>query len=190
MKKRNLIMAGCFLFLSFLVFTGCNNEKGNEISQNEYIVHNNIFDQFLIENNIPISYVGGKYYISPKIIASDLIAFLELLRLEKDVIANNISNVNTTRTDTGGPFIRNFVIIENGKINIIKDSSSTRFVFDPTHPDSIYSGNLAGYVELPNIDIVVEMTNLITVSRIYENIMAEIELNNIHKEKILNYFLN
>lgn len=162
--------------------------RRKETLQNVGIAYNSKFEQFLVENNIPINYIGGNFNISSNIKKCDLIAFLRLLRLEMDVIADNITNVHTTRTYAGGPFIRNLVVINDGKIEIIEDNSPTQFVYDPTHPDSIYTGEFTGYVEFPNVNIVTEMFNLITVNRIYKNIMEKIKLKNIHKQAIIDYF--
>ena len=113
-------------------------------------------------------------------------------RLRSDVIADNIANANTTRTAEGGPFRRSRVLfrpkaeqpfwrspflpdtMDNGGgkgvrvVGIEKDRAPPRLVYDPTHPDAIKSGNRAGYVEMPNVDIVTEMTDLISSSRAYE----------------------
>jgi flagellar basal-body rod protein FlgC len=40
--------------------------------------------------------------------------------------------------------------------------------WDPTHPDAIQSGPQQGYVELPNVDVVTEMVDMISASRSYE----------------------
>jgi flagellar basal-body rod protein FlgC len=40
--------------------------------------------------------------------------------------------------------------------------------WDPTHEDAIKSGPRQGYVELPNVDIVTEMVDMISASRSYE----------------------
>ena len=53
-------------------------------------------------------------------------------------------------------------------MEIKKDMSEGRLVYDPTHPDAIKSGPRAGYVEYPNINIVTEMVDLISASRAYE----------------------
>jgi flagellar basal-body rod protein FlgC len=113
-------------------------------------------------------------------------------RLRSDVIANNIANVSTTRTPEGGPFQRSRVILsprvdqpfyrtpfipgqlDNGAgrgvrvDEIEKDTSPPRLVYDPTHPDAIKTGPKAGYVEMPNVNIVTEMVDLIAASRAYE----------------------
>ena len=114
-------------------------------------------------------------------------------RTRMDVIANNIANVNTTRTTEGGPFRRSRVIfrprvsqpywrspflpeyLDNkvGKgvrvVKIEKDrDSKPRLNFDPNHPDAIKSGPRKGYVEYPNVNIVNEMVDMISASRAYE----------------------
>jgi len=114
-------------------------------------------------------------------------------RARLDVIANNMANINTTRTDEGGPFRRSRVIMrpmvespywrspflpdsmDNGlgrgvRVMEIQEDRSTepRYVYDPTHPDAILSGPREGYVEMPNVDVVTEMTDMISASRSYE----------------------
>ncbi len=114
-------------------------------------------------------------------------------RLRLDVIADNIANVNTTRTTEGGPFRRSRVIFrprveepywrspflphylqnEVGKgvrvARVEKDyASNPRLVYDPTHPDAIKTGPRTGYVEYPNVNIVNEMVDMIAASRSYE----------------------
>lgn len=108
-------------------------------------------------------------------------------RLRMDVISNNIANANTTRTAEGGAYRRQIVVFEprtqqnsfasmldsemgagtgNGVrvVGIEKDNSPTRRVYDPNHPDA----NKEGYVELPNVNIVSEMVDMITATRAYE----------------------
>ena len=46
--------------------------------------------------------------------------------------------------------------------------TENRLVHDPTHPDAIQTGPMAGYVEMPNVDIVSEMVDMISASRAYE----------------------
>jgi flagellar basal-body rod protein FlgC len=114
-------------------------------------------------------------------------------RLRSDVIADNMANASTTRTAEGGPFRRSRVIfrpraegpywrspflpdmMDNGVgqgvrvAEIQKDTKTEpRYVYDPTHPDAIQSGPREGYVEMPNVDIVTEMTDMIAATRAYE----------------------
>lgn len=106
-------------------------------------------------------------------------------RLRMDVISNNIANVNTTRTASGGPYRRQVVIFEpragqasfaqvlsqqmdSGQgvraVGITGDNSPLRNVYDPNHPDA----NAEGYVQMPNVNVVAEMVDMITATRAYE----------------------
>ena len=121
-------------------------------------------------------------------------------RLRLDVIADNMANVNTTRTTEGGPFKRSRVVmrpmaegpywrspflpqnLDNGLgrgvrvAEIQKDrTTESRFIYDPTHPDAILTGPREGYVEMPNVDIVTEMVDMISATRSYEANAAIIE---------------
>jgi flagellar basal-body rod protein FlgC len=114
-------------------------------------------------------------------------------RLRADVIADNMANVNTTRTNEGGPFRRTRVImrprvqqpywrspflpqmLDNGPgkgvrvAKLEKDNSPFRRVYDPTHPDRILDdGPDKDYVLYPNTDVVTEMVDLIEANRMYE----------------------
>lgn len=113
-------------------------------------------------------------------------------RLRMDLISNNIANATTTRTPEGGPFKRKRAIftpvnkrpfykspmvpgrIDHGigkGVRVVKiedDKAPLRLVYDPAHPDAIKVGPKQGYVEMPNVNIVMEMTDLISASRSYE----------------------
>lgn len=47
---------------------------------------------------------------------------------------------------------------------IEQDSSAPRLVYDPSHPDA----NKEGYVAMPNVNVVSEMTDMISATRSYE----------------------
>ena len=108
-------------------------------------------------------------------------------RLRMDLIADNIANVNTTRTEDGIPYRRKLAIFRernssfsnalasqmSGKQNagegvevagIREDSNPFKTVYRPNHPDA----NQEGYVEMPNINITSEMVDMISASRSYE----------------------
>ena len=114
-------------------------------------------------------------------------------RTRLDAIADNVANVNTTRTPEGGPFRRNRVVFrprvsqpywrspflpsylqndigQGVRIaRVEKDhDADLRLVWDPTHPDAIKSGPRQGFVEYPNVNIVNEMVDMISASRSYE----------------------
>lgn len=112
-------------------------------------------------------------------------------RYRMDIIAENVANANTTRTENGGVYRRKVVTFEskgnNGQsfssvlgkstsdlsnyigdgvriTSIQEDPSELRKVYDPSNPDADDSG----YVYYPNVDIITEMTNLIDASRAFE----------------------
>lgn len=110
-------------------------------------------------------------------------------RLRMDVIAKNIANANTTRTENGLPYRRQIVIFEENCKNkpfsqflseesrrlflkdggvkvkgIVDDKSPFKRMYDPGHPDA----DADGYVLMPNVDTVVEMVNMISATRAYE----------------------
>lgn len=111
-----------------------------------------------------------------------------------DVIAENLANVNTTRTEDGTPYRRKVVSFQEKGVNnfdryltesrkrgshigngvkvveVIEDTTSDFIMeYDPSHPDADENG----YVSYPNVNLVTEMTNLIDASRAYEaNITA------------------
>lgn len=119
-------------------------------------------------------------------------------RLRMDVISENIANVNTTRTNEGGPYRRKTLLFQEMKdtpfmsllreaadgsgparrpgqgmgvrvSNLVQDNAPGPLVYDPSHPDA----DAEGYVRMPNVNIVEEMVNMISASRSYEaNITA------------------
>ena len=112
-------------------------------------------------------------------------------RLRMDVISNNIANANTTRTTEGGAYRRQMVVFEprSGQASfgqtlsrqidagdgvrvtgITKDNAPLKLMYDPNHPDA----NRDGYVEMPNVNIVTEMVDMITASRAYEANVAAV----------------
>lgn len=130
-----------------------------------------------------------KWYSALEIAASGLSAE----RLRMDVISNNIANANTTRTEAGGPYRRQLVRMgarpsfadalaqaqgqQEGPtdvldtvgrgvriLQVMPDQRPFKVKYDPTHPDA----DASGYVQLPNVDTVTEMVDLISASRAYE----------------------
>lgn len=120
---------------------------------------------------------------------------LSAQRLRMNTISNNLANAQTTRTAEGGPFQRQEVVFQprfhntllervraartdtghlpfeqarnhGGVIasQIQDDTSAGREVYEPGHPDA----NAEGYVLYPNINVVQEMTNMMSANRSYE----------------------
>jgi flagellar basal-body rod protein FlgC len=116
---------------------------------------------------------------------------LQAQRTRMNIIASNLANADVTRTPAGGPYQRQEVAfaslpqvtsfadllnasVESGVsevrvVDVVRSPDSTRLEYDPDHPDA----NAAGYVLYPNINVMQEMVDLITASRLYEaNITA------------------
>jgi flagellar basal-body rod protein FlgC len=53
-------------------------------------------------------------------------------------------------------------------VEVQRDDTPNPVRYDPTHPDAIQSGPRAGYVELPNVNVVTEMVDMLEVQRAYE----------------------
>lgn len=97
-------------------------------------------------------------------------------RLRLDVISSNIANVRTTRTDEGGAYVRKTAVFEENyddklgmlgvkAVKVEEDKAPLRKELDPYHPDA----DEEGYVEYPNVDLLVEMSDLISAQRAYES---------------------
>lgn len=88
------------------------------------------------------------------------------------VIANNIANVNTTRTPAGTPYRRMDVVIATNaglagirSVRVEPDMTSDFLkVRQPGHPDA----DANGFVSMPNVQLPTEMMNLVTASRAYQ----------------------
>lgn len=110
-------------------------------------------------------------------------------RLRMDVISENIANANTTVTKSGGPYRKKNVVFQELKeskfqipmnmtgeaneeigngvkvLKIVEDNKTPfKTVYDPSHPNA----DKDGYVSMPNVNVVKEMTDMITASRAYE----------------------
>ncbi|WP_404452614.1 flagellar basal body rod protein FlgC [Virgibacillus necropolis] len=113
-------------------------------------------------------------------------------RLRMDVVSSNIANAQTTRATVNEngdvePYRRKMVVFEpkdgsfqsflqkasntssdiSGGVKvskIIEDDSPFKSVYNPNHPDA----NEEGYVQLPNVDPLKEMVDLMSATRSYE----------------------
>ena len=115
---------------------------------------------------------------------------LTATRLRMDVVAENIANIDTTRTENGDPYRRKYVVFQERKtdndfasffnrarrapggvrvLHIGHDMSEFKLDYNPSHPDADENG----YVRLPNVEVVQEMTDMMAAYRSYEaNITA------------------
>lgn len=110
-------------------------------------------------------------------------------RKRMDIIAGNLANIETTRTEKGGPYRRKLVVmstkqpardfsdilsfkVEGVQIDdIVEDKTPFKQVFNPAHPDA----NEEGYLLKPNVDLIVETTNMLIARRTFEANIAAIK---------------
>lgn len=101
-------------------------------------------------------------------------------RLRLDLVANNLANVDTTRTPTGEPtpyrrrvpvFAQVLEARKEGMVGmgvrvvaIVEDQSPFKVVYNPHHPDA----DVQGYVRYPNVNVADEVVDLIGAARAYE----------------------
>ncbi|NCC52742.1 MAG: flagellar basal body rod protein FlgC [Spartobacteria bacterium] len=104
-----------------------------------------------------------------------------------EVIANNVANANTSVGPDGKVFRRQEVIFaarlaermkDNEKVGagvelqeIIEDQRPPKRIYRPGHPDA----DAEGYVEMPDINVMEEMVDMISASRSYEANLSAIK---------------
>jgi flagellar basal-body rod protein FlgC len=109
-------------------------------------------------------------------------------RVRMDVTAENLANAQTTSGPNGQPYQRQEVVLQQignsfgatlagvmstgaptpGGVEvtgIINDPTPDQLVYDPGNPGA----NKAGYVKMPNVNSVTEMTDLISESDSYQS---------------------
>ncbi|WP_246939956.1 flagellar basal body rod protein FlgC [Bacillus pinisoli] len=129
-------------------------------------------------------------------------------RLRMDVISSNMANVDTTRgkfvNGEWQPYTRKMVVTQanesskfrnvlshamnstsassvgNGvKVTrIVEDKAPFKLVYNPEHPDA----NEEGYVQMPNVDPLKEMVDLMSATRSYE---ANVTVFNANKGMLM-----
>ena len=112
-------------------------------------------------------------------------------RVRMDVTSENLANADTTKTATGQPYQRQDVALRqigsggfggalSGAMSesestpaaggvqvagIVTDSTPDQQVYDPGNPEA----DAQGYVKMPNISTVTEMTDLISEQQAYQS---------------------
>ena len=113
-------------------------------------------------------------------------------RIRMDVTAENLANANTTKGANGQPYQRQDVVLAqaagsggfggalNGALQsgggsapasgvevkgIVADATPDQLVYDPSNPEA----NAQGYVKMPNVSTVTEMTDLISEQQSYQS---------------------
>ncbi|HXG30919.1 MAG TPA: flagellar basal body rod protein FlgC [Thermodesulfobacteriota bacterium] len=113
-------------------------------------------------------------------------------RQRLNVIASNLANANSTRTvEGGGPYRRRDVVFSAVPIEttterlegvevtgIVEDQTPLNTIYDPSHPDA----DANGYVLMPNVNVIEEMTNMMMAFRAYE---ASVSAFNVSKSMFM-----
>jgi flagellar basal-body rod protein FlgC len=110
-------------------------------------------------------------------------------RKRMDIIASNLANIETTRTEKGGPYRRKMVVMRTKEMEqdfanmfdssvkgvqiegIVEDQTPFKKVYNPSHPDA----DSDGYLYKPNVDLIVETTNMMMARRAFEANIAAIK---------------
>lgn len=124
---------------------------------------------------------------------------LALQRERMNITAENLANINSTRTPEGGPYLRRTAVVSstpmtfeaslNGYlrnrdvqgariVEVARDEKAVRKIFDPHHPDA----DGQGFVSTPDISATQEMVDVMQASRAYE---ANVTVFNSAKAMVL-----
>lgn len=128
-------------------------------------------------------------------------------RLRMDIAAENVANMQATRTEAGGAYRRKDVVLEsygNGSFkealrsasrgsgfksyssgvrvaDIVEDDREFKLVYNPDHPDA----NEDGYVEMPNVDVLKETVDSMSATRSYEANVTALNAMKLMAQKAL-----
>ncbi|MDP1635300.1 MAG: flagellar basal body rod protein FlgC, partial [Gallionellaceae bacterium] len=91
-----------------------------------------------------------------------------------NAVASNLANADSTTSADGQPYRAKQVVFSATPMGgaqgvkvvaVAEDNSPGKMIYDPKHP----MANEKGYVEMPNVNVVDEMVNMISASRAYQN---------------------
>ncbi len=106
-------------------------------------------------------------------------------RTKMNVIAQNLANVETTRSEDGGPYKRKMVVFRPKDMDsfnryfrkledkytgvevseIVQSQEDFKLVHNPSHPDA---DPVTGYVAMPNVNQLTEMADMVMARRSYD----------------------
>lgn len=108
-----------------------------------------------------------------------------------NAVASNLANADSVVSSDGKPYRAKQVVFEatpmgsNGDLSkgvrvrqVVEDAAPARMVYDPKNP----AANEKGYVAFSNVNVVEEMTNMISASRSYQ---TNVEVMNTAKTMML-----
>jgi flagellar basal-body rod protein FlgC len=112
---------------------------------------------------------------------------LDVQRARIEVAVSNLANAESTASASGGPYRRREVLLEavrsgDGRndaggfgvqvAGIVEDQSPFQRRFDPGNPQA----DSTGHIELPNVDVPMEMVDMLGAARAYQANLAAISL--------------
>jgi flagellar basal-body rod protein FlgC len=106
-----------------------------------------------------------------------------------NAVASNLANADSVISSDGKPYRAKQVVFAATPMGsaaaqgvqvkaVVEDSSPGRMVYEPRNP----AADEKGYVEMPNVSVVEEMTNMISASRSYQ---TNAEVMNTAKQLLL-----
>ncbi|GGP18254.1 flagellar basal body rod protein FlgC [Silvimonas iriomotensis] len=92
-----------------------------------------------------------------------------------NAVASNLANAESTTSSNGQPYRAKQVVFQATPVGpeggvgvkvsqVVEDQAPPKLVYDPRNP--VADAN--GYVAMPNVDVVEEMTNMLSASRSYQ----------------------
>ncbi len=132
---------------------------------------------------------------------------LSAQRLRMEIASENISNIDTTRTEAGGAYRRKEVVFESYGTNsfrdalrnaakgkgisstgvgvrvaeIVEDDREMKMVYNTEHPDADENG----YVEMPNVDLLKETVDSMSATRSYDANVTALNAMKLMAQKAL-----
>ncbi len=117
---------------------------------------------------------------------------LQAQSIRLNTISSNLANVETSSTPEGGPYKKKSVIFRSTPLTfqeqlegnmkngvqgvevtkITQDETPPKLVYNPSHPDA----NDDGYVEMPNINVLEEMVDMMSATRSYQANVTTIKM--------------
>lgn len=96
--------------------------------------------------------------------------------LRLNTTASNLANADSVVAEDGQPYRAKQVLFKAVEMGgdhsrgvqvtgVVESAAPLRMVYDPASP----AANAEGYVEMPNVNVVEEMVNMISASRSYQN---------------------
>lgn len=96
--------------------------------------------------------------------------------LRLNATASNLANADSVISEDGQPYRAKQVVFAARPVagpaavgvqvtHVVESAAPLRLVYEPNNP----AANPDGYVEMPNVNVVEEMVNMISASRSYQN---------------------